>query len=192
MENIFSNVGLSIQEKKAKIRTIIKTLKDTHLEDFKLKDANAVFARIEALPEFTKAQTILMYWSLADELPTHHFVNKWSVSKQILLPKVVGNEIEIKQFISMDTMKKGDYGILEPSTASNFEGEIDIIIVPGVAFDKQKNRLGRGKGYYDRLLSKTFALKIGVGFDFQMLDNLPFNEEDIKMDVVISQTQTIN
>jgi len=181
-----------IHEKKMEIRANIKKIKADYSTSSKVTDAAAVFSKIEALPEFSSCHSILLYWSLLDELPTHEFITKWSKSKIIFLPKVVDNELEIKKFITIETMQKSDFGILEPEAEENYEGHIDIIIVPGVAFDNDKNRLGRGKGYYDRLLSHTSAFKIGVAFDFQILNEVPVNNDDVKMDLVVSATQTIN
>jgi len=67
-----------------------------------------------------------------------------------------------------------------------FEGKIDLVIVPGIAFDWQKNRLGRGKGFYDRFFEKNNLLKIGVCFDFQFLETVPHSKHDIKMDIIVT------
>ena len=69
--------------------------------------------------------------------------------------------------------------------------EIELIIVPAVAFDRNGNRLGRGKGFYDRLLQTTSATKIGVGYDFQLIEEIPAEPHDIPMDMVITQKHYI-
>ncbi|HQG08910.1 MAG TPA: 5-formyltetrahydrofolate cyclo-ligase, partial [Dysgonamonadaceae bacterium] len=68
---------------------------------------------------------------------------------------------------------------------------IDLIIVPGVAFDRKLNRLGRGKGYYDRLLSQLKSPKIGICFDFQLLESIPVEDWDIKMDMIVAQNEIV-
>jgi len=77
-------------------------------------------------------------------------------------------------------------GISEPDLDKIFEGKIDLVIVPGIAFDWQKNRLGRGKGYYDRFFETNQLLKIGVCFDFQLIETVPNSEHDICMDIIIT------
>lgn len=71
------------------------------------------------------------------------------------------------------------------------ENEIDLIIVPGVAFDRQRNRLGRGKGFYDRLLSTLNVPKIGISYDFQLKDQIPVEPFDRKMDLIITEKEII-
>ncbi len=124
---------------------------------------------------------------MSDEVATHSFIEQWWQVKNILLPAIDGDNLKIKQFTGMQSMKKGDnFGILEP-TGDEFTklNTIDLIIVPGVAFDKNNNRMGRGRGYYDKLLKSTKAHKIGVCFDFQFFNNVPIEKHDLPMDIVI-------
>ena len=82
-------------------------------------------------------------------------------------------------------------GIWEPNLTETFEGNIDLVVVPGVAFDTKKNRLGRGKGYYDRFFKKKRTIKIGVGFDFQLINSVPVNSWDKRLDMIITPSTTI-
>lgn len=124
---------------------------------------------------------------MEDEVYTHDFIEQWSKTKTILLPVVVGDSLELRVYSNQDQLIAGTYGILEPAgqpfTAYQ---EIDLAIVPGVAFDHSGNRLGRGKGYYDKLLPLIDAPKVGICFPFQLLDNVPGESFDIGMDKVIS------
>lgn len=169
------------QQTRVHIRQLLKSLPDSE----KAKNAEKVFSTIENMPEFQQAEKILLYWSLPDELPTHFFIEKWSKEKQIFLPSIKDSEVVIKLFINAQQMKPGLFNIAEPDNEYKFNNDIDLIIVPGIAFDKAKNRLGRGKGYYDRFLSRTKAIKWGVGFDCQLLEKIPSNHFDIKMDKII-------
>jgi len=169
------------QQIRVHIRQLLKSLSDSE----KTKDAGKVFSIIENMPEFQQTEKILLYWSLPDELPTHFFVEKWSKEKQIFLPSIKDAEVVIKLFIDTHQMKPGLFNIAEPDNEYEFNDDINLIIVPGMAFDKAKNRLGRGKGYYDRSLSCTKAIKWGVGFDCQLLEKIPTNHFDIKMDKII-------
>ncbi|MDA3954807.1 MAG: 5-formyltetrahydrofolate cyclo-ligase [Bacteroidales bacterium] len=177
-----------INQQKKEIRKQIKKLNDVvSIEDKKSKSKN-IFKQIEDLNEFVKSEIIMLYWSMNDEVYTHDFIQKWANTKQIILPSVKGDKLELKFFTGIDDLVKGDsYGIGEPSgeIITNSD-KIDLIIVPCVAFDKQNNRLGRGKAYYDKLLTTTKAYKIGVCFDFQLLDSVPVDVHDVKMDIVIA------
>jgi 5-formyltetrahydrofolate cyclo-ligase len=178
-------------EKKT-IRQQISTLKKQMSEADMQNEADILFAKIEALPEFKAATTILMYWSTPDELPTHQIVRKWCYNKIIILPSVINdNEMEFKRYFAIGKMRKGNLGIEEPDSIECYTGKFDLVIVPGVAFDRKGNRLGRGKGYYDKFLKDNKIPKIGVGFSFQLLDYVPTTRNDIKMDKIVTATEII-
>lgn len=151
-----------------------------------------VLAALEDHPVFRAASTVLLYYSLPDEVDTHAFVEKWSSRKRILLPVVVGEELELRLFTSNQDLAPGAYGIWEPVGApfTAFE-EIDFVAVPGVAFDRQGNRLGRGKGYYDRLLPRLpQAYKAGICFPYQLVETVPHDPHDIAMHCVVTVSET--
>ncbi len=154
-------------------------------------ESKAVFEKIEMLPEFKNAKSILLYWSLKDELLTHEVIEKWSKTKQILLPVVVDDKMVIKPFTKKEELSKSDLGIWEPNSQKTYFESVDIVIVPGVAFDKNKVRLGRGKGFYDRFFTNKKILKIGIGFDMQILENIPKGFYDIKMDKIFTMSHNI-
>ena len=177
-----------INQQKKEIRKYIKQLKKEYTLEEKKAKSKIIFEQVEQLIEFQKSDTLMAYWSMDDEVYTHDFVLKWFQTKTIILPSVKGDELELRVFRGMDDMTEGAaFGIKEPKELYKKElDQIDLVIVPGVAFDKKNNRLGRGKAYYDKLLSKTSALKVGVCFDFQMLDSVPVDQYDINMDWVIT------
>ncbi len=146
-----------------------------------------VLSRLEAHPVFRQAHTILLYHSLPDEVCTHDFIRKWSAYKQVLLPVVAGNDLELRRYTGPADLKKGAYGIEEPVGEPFTDyNSIDLAVIPGVAFDVHGNRLGRGKGYYDRLLPHLpHAYKIGICFPFQLLEEIPTEVQDISMDEII-------
>ena len=153
----------------------------------KLQSAK-VLAALEAHPAFRAANTILLYYSLKDEVDTHSFIRKWSNKKRIVLPVVVGDDLELRIYSGPEDMATGSYGIEEP-TGELFTdyAAIDFIAVPGVAFDSKGNRLGRGKGYYDRLLPRIpSAFKAGICFPFQLVEEVPAESFDIRMDIIIT------
>ena len=143
-------------------------------------------------PRVQEADTILMYHSLPDEVDTHSALDQLlAMGKKVLLPKVVSDtEMTIHEYTGADSLQPSEpYGILEPTTSelSIINCQLSIAIVPGMAFDKQGHRLGRGKGYYDRFLSRIPNIyKIGVCFPFQMLESIPLKSTDVVMDEVIT------
>lgn len=153
-----------------------------------VEKTDTLLKHIETHPAFLEAGCVLIYHSLPDEVRTHAFIEKWKDRKTILLPVVVGDDLELRKYSGRQDMMKGSYGIEEPvGEAFTNYNEIDLAIIPGVGFDAKGNRLGRGKGYYDRLLPKLQAYKIGICFSFQTLEEIPTEEYDIKMDEVVTE-----
>ena len=173
---------------KKEVRKQIRELKKLVSLEEKKKKSVSVWEAVEQNEYFKKADTVLVYWSMEDEVFTHDFVCKWADRKTILLPCVRGNELDIRYFDGRDKLCPGEgYAIMEPVGELFTDlSQIDVILVPGVAFEMSGNRLGRGKGYYDKILKQTEAYKIGICFDFQLLECVPIEEHDIKMDMVIS------
>ncbi len=177
-------------EEKNKIRKLIKEIKKTITDDYKQNASDKVFSLIFKLNEWNEAEKILMYYSLPDELPTEKYL-KLITDKNIYLPKVNGNDLDILLY-EKDKLCIGKYGIMESFGSVPIKpNEIDLVLVPGIAFDIKKNRLGRGKGYYDKLLKTTKAVKIGIGFSFQLMECIPHNDNDIKMDIIITPDSII-
>ena len=137
------------------------------------------------------ASTVLLYNSLPDEVDTHLLLEAGlKAGKQILLPVVAGEDLELRMY--SEQMREGLFGILEPVGEAFLDfSSIDLAIVPGIAFDAERHRLGRGRGYYDRLLLNLPNCKtMGICFPFQLVDSVPVDSHDIPMSEVISCSQT--
>jgi len=146
-----------------------------------------IFNKIEHLEVFQHAKCILLYWSMECEVHTHDFVRKWNGRKKMCLPVIVNDGLKIKQYAgSMKMLKTSKLTIFEPTDGPYIDAkDIDLALVPGMAFDRTNRRLGHGKGYYDRLLEGMEAFKIGICFKFQLFDEIPSTKRDVKMDMVI-------
>ncbi len=144
----------------------------------------AVIEKIMASAEFQNAQTVMLYYPIHNEIDLRA-LRCLAPEKQYLLPVTHRKSIEVRSYAKGDKLKKGKFGIPEPQTEA-YKGNIDLILVPGVAFDKQGHRMGRGGGYYDRFLKRyRSATKIGVAYKFQMTKKVPTSWHDVKMDRVI-------
>ena len=139
------------------------------------------------------ASTVMMYYPLGDEVDVAPVIELLAENgKTVVLPQVTGEtSMVVRRYSGKADLQEGAFGIMEPcgELFTDYEA-IDVAIIPGMAFDRHGNRLGRGKGYYDRFLPllPTRVYKIGVCFPFQLLDNIPTEEHDIKMDVVFFGT----
>lgn len=176
---------------KSELRKRIRALKHSVSLKQKKTESSKIFSIIESIPQFYRATNVLLYHSLSDEVCTHEFIQKWYLKKNIFLPYVDNDYLQVRKYIP-GTLKTGKFGIEEPTGPEiNDMSSIDTVIVPGMAFDIKGNRLGRGKGYYDKLLRKMRCYKIGVCYSFQLLENIPVEEHDFPMDMVISPTNII-
>ncbi len=151
-----------------------------------------IVTRIESLPQFFEAQTIACYFPLAYEVNLSTAIDKWAQTKRILLPVVDKEDIHLKLYRGTEHLTQGAFRVMEPD-GPLFEStdEIDLIIVPGVAFDAEKNRMGYGKGFYDRFLPKLNAIKMGICFDFQLIEHIPTLSTDIKMDLILTEKRLL-
>ncbi len=150
---------------------------------------------IEALlshPRVIQAQSILLYHSLPDEVYTHEairiFLNK---GKRIFLPVITNDGMmEIREFRKDSSLQEGAYHIMEPTCKEKEETDAagcELAVIPGVAFDRYGNRLGRGKGYYDQFLCRhPTVYTIGICFPFQMTDTIPTEPHDIPVNEVVT------
>ena len=170
---------------KKELRAQIKALKRQHTKEQLLAQSEVILAKLEQHPDFIKAERVMLYSALPDEVQTQAFLEKWHLKKTIILPTVVGDDIIPVEYGKDTSFAVGDFNILEPQNEP-YTGGFDLIIIPGVAFDRIGNRIGRGKGYYDRFLSKHREVeRIDICFDFQLVDEVPTEPLDIQMDEVI-------
>lgn len=174
---------------KKELRTLIAQNKKETSRAAILDLSGPILRRLAVHPRFIAARTVLLYHSLPDEVDTQDFVRYWSLRKCILLPTVKGKDIELHRYAAEDHLETGAFGIQE-STGEVFTdyASIDLAVIPGVAFDAEGNRLGRGQGFYDRLLTRLQhynIYKIGVCFDFQRVEHVPTEPHDIPMNEIL-------
>ena len=175
---------------KKELRRQIRTAKQAVPFCDKLRRSQPIMQQVEQLPQFQQAETVLLYWSMDDEVQTHDFVNRWYRDKRLLLPCVDGDDLRLRQYTGPECMVAGEqFGIGEPAGPEFTDlDSVQLIIVPGVAFDSHCNRMGRGRGFYDRLLKSTpNAFKVGVAFGFQIVPLVPTEPFDVPMNVVVSE-----
>ena len=175
-----------ISEQKKLLRKQIRMKKQSLNPEEKRERSAKIIARIEQSEVFQSARIVMVYWSLDDEVQTHDFISKWHTKKIILLPVLQEEKIVIKQFKGIQFLERGKhFGIQEPLGGEYQNAKsIDLVIVPGVAFDKSGNRLGRGKAFYDHFLKDISAFKIGICYNIQLISAVPVDENDICMDEV--------
>ena len=135
--------------------------------------------------EFLKAGCVGLYVSVRNELDTREAIERSKrFGKLVCLPKVCKNEIKFFEFMGFDSLADGAFGIPEPADGEEIEPE--VIVVPGLAFDMHRHRLGYGKGYYDKYLGSHDAHSIGVCYEWQVITALPKERHDWQMNKLIA------
>ncbi len=174
---------------KKELRQLIRSRK--RLFDKQALDEQSL-VRIKQLmshPRLIAAKTIMMYYSLPDEVDTHEAIRQLvKQGKTVLLPVVTSEDSMIlRRYEQATDLRTGAFGIMEPvGQHFNDYDQIELAVVPGVAFDAEGHRLGRGRGYYDRFLPRLpHAYKLGLCFDFQKVEHVPTDANDIRMDEVL-------
>lgn len=168
------------------LRKEIRSRKKSYSQEQLLEKSESILRKLELHPLFQQANRVMLYASLPDEVQTLAFIEKWQKTKTVILPTVVGDDIIPVQSSADAAMQEGDFHILEPQNTP-YTGDFDLIVVPGMAFDRQGSRLGRGKGFYDRFLAKhPKTPTIGLCFDFQVVEYIPKEPHDIIIGEVIS------
>ena len=175
-----------MQDKKELRNAVREKLKNLTDEE-KAKKSSDIFSEILVLDQYKTAKNVFCFLSDFNEPYTIDFIKKAiKQGKTVFVPKLFGDEMKAIE-IDVDTeFWYNGYGILEPKDGK--EGnKFDFTVVPMLAFDENLNRLGRGKGYYDKFLSKNKTFKCGVAFDCQKVEKIDAEETDVKLDVVIAK-----
>lgn len=183
------------KEKQEMRQKLLKRLLSLTKEEIKRRSKN-VEDRLSELPIYRAAKVIMVYYPLQGEVNILDKIRKDMGSKRFCFPVMDLKAKNLRIFESTDLDRDfiaGPWGVMQPDTKKTKEvdiKEVDLVIVPGLAFDKQKNRLGRGAGFYDRFLRNTILpiKKVGIAFEFQIQENLPINlSHDQKVDIVVSE-----
>ena len=150
--------------------------------------------RLFNLDPYKKSRTVMLFVSFNNEVYTHDMIKKSFGKKNVVIPKVMQQEIEPSVIIDFDSLiPAGKFGILEPIEIMKIAYKnIDLVLVPGIAFDSGGHRIGYGFGYYDKFLKKVpKAVKVGLAFDFQIVDRIPAEEHDVPVDFIITEKRVI-
>lgn len=181
-----------IFSRKKELRKVIASKRAEFSDDEIMKMSAEVMNNLEQIDAFRRAKTIFVYHSTPGEVDTRELIKKYKNEKEILLP-VVGKEgLFLRKYTSDENLHVSKFGISEPTGEIYTDyDKIDFIVVPGMAFDRQMNRMGYGKAYYDRLLPKINAVKAAVCFSFQIQSSVPHTSTDVKMDMIVCQDEII-
>lgn len=151
--------------------------------------------RLLGFAGFSRAKILALYSPVNNEVAIDHLLNvALSQGKQVCFPRVSGETLQFVAVESSEELQPGTFGVAEPVGGNVLAAElIDLLVVPGVAFARDGFRLGYGKGFYDRELSRVRRATVSIGFcyDFQLCDALPTEDHDQPLDYIVTETQLI-
>lgn len=182
-------------ELRKRMRTTLASLTPS---DMRTRSAS-VWERLWQAAELVSADWLLVYVSKGNEVDTHGLIQQWlALGKHVCVPTF---DEAIQQYAASELhdfnaeLAEGRFGIPEPKPESVRPVEtsrLQAMLVPGLAFDETGNRLGRGTGYFDRLLRDVRGAKIALAYDFQILNEVPTTDHDVRMDFIVTETRLIN
>ena len=146
-----------------------------------------------SLEQYKSSKVIMFFVSFNSEVNTHGMIKGALKSKIVVVPKVEQHEIEPSIIIDFDSLIPGKFGVPEPIELMKIAYKnIDLVLVPAIVFDKDGHRIGYGYGYYDKFLKKVpKAVKIGLAFDFQVVDKVPKEMHDVPVDLIVTEKRVI-
>lgn len=178
---------------KSLIRKEIITKRKAMLKEAKKSCSLNIFQNLKKVTTYSKAKNVMSYMSFKNEVETDKINEDLLLTgKNLYLPHINNcDQMKTKIFTKEEFFISGKYGISE-STGEIYNGEIDLVLVPGIAFDKYGGRIGFGKAYYDRFLLDKEVIKVALAYEFQIVDRIRLDSHDILMDYIITENRVIN
>lgn len=175
-------------ETKRQIRAELSKKRDALDTAFYEQAEEEIARQLKQMDVIAERGYLYGYYPLGRELSLLTFL-QWALEagKRVALPKVNGNEMDFYEITSLDQVKKGSFGVMEPVTGQKVNWEEAVCLTPGLGFDKGGGRIGHGGGYYDRYFERHPRLvRIGIAYDFQVVDEIPTEKNDIPMEYLVT------
>lgn len=161
-------------------------------EKYRSDASSKIFSNLEKNQLFESAKKVFVFIGFGSEITTLPFIKKWINKKQIFVPKIDNKTMNLVHITSIDDLASGHFGILEPTSTTYYNEEIDLVITPSIVFDKKGYRLGYGKGYYDKYFATSkHKTSIGLSYDKLLQEKIPTEKHDKKVDIIITEEQTL-
>lgn len=181
---------------KAELRAHMRAVRAAMPEEERLRLARSVEENLFSLPEISSARTVLLFYSFGSEVETSEMAARvHAEGKRLLLPFLEADGIEAAEVLPDDDLLATDYGPREPVRRIPVDpAEVDVVIAPGLAFDREGYRLGYGGGHYDRYLARMGhrALRVGIGFRQQLVERVPREPRDERLDLVVTDENVVD
>lgn len=183
-------------QKKAELRARMRALRAALPEGDRLRLARAVEENLFGLAEIRSARTVLLFYSFGSEVETSEMAARvHAEGKRLLLPFLEAEGMEAAEVLPDDDLVATAYGPREPARRVAVDpAEVDVVITPGLAFDREGYRVGYGGGHYDRYLARMGheAVRVGIGFEQQLVDQVPREPGDERLDLVVTDGNVVD
>lgn len=185
----------ALKRSKRTLRRAVLARRDALPAGARAAKARTIVERVLALPEIRRASTVMAFWSFGSEVDTSGLVlGLHAAGIRIALPRIRDAEVVPVAYEPGDEVRETSFGAMEPTSAAEVDpGAIDVIVAPGVAFDRRGNRVGYGRGYYDRLLARvrSDAAIVAMAFELQVMDEVPAGGDDRSVDAIVTEREVI-
>jgi len=180
---------------KQAMRAHMRELREAIPSEERDRLAGEIRERLFGMPAVQAAQTVMLFSSFGSEVPTRHMIERaWGAGQRVALPLLREGEIRAAALRPGHVLVSTSYGPMEPPDDEPVAVDaIDVVVAPGLAFDRHGNRLGYGRGHYDRLFAglRTTARTIGIGFHVQLVDAVPHGTSDRPIDAVVTDREVV-
>lgn len=185
--------NLTIQQQKRLLRAQMKEMRDKLSQAKVQKRSNTILNNLWQLPPFKQAKSLFCYISFRNEVETLSLIKKLlSKNITVAVPKIVDQMMIAVEIKSVDNLIHSKFSTLEPVSSAVLKQPLSLCLTPGIAFSKDGSRLGWGGGYYDAYFEQNpDILKIGLAYDFQVVDHVPVGEKDQKIDLIVTENEMI-
>ena len=183
---------MSVSIQKAALRKHLLEKRDATSAELRIISSVKIHENLKKISSYSNSQNIACYFPIGSEVDTQQIMlNVLKQGKNLLLPRIVNNDIEFYIVSNLEKLEKGSFEIMEPKDSCERAKKIDCVLIPTVGVSKLGIRLGYGKGYYDRFLSSTDAVKISLTYSKQIVKSIPNDSHDIKIDWIVTEDENI-
>ena len=183
-----------VSQQKTETRKILKSTRASIPEATRMNAANSITEQILRLDEIRDARTIFIYISYASEVHTHALIKALlAAGKTLAVPKIVkSDDMQAETFSSWEDLVPGELGILTPTDSTPCNGPFDVAITPGLGFTLSGQRMGFGRGYYDKWFAQNKVRhKIALAFEVQLINEMPVEDTDVPMEKIVTEKRVI-
>ena len=184
-----------LKQAKRRLRRSVLAERDAHPPDERASLSASIVQRFLELPEAAAAETVMAFWSFGSEVDTAGLIERLhGAGKMVALPRIEGRDLAAVSYAPGDPVTPTSFGAMEPASGQTVDpAEFELVVVPGLAFDRQGRRVGYGGGFYDRFLRGLgpAATTVAIAFDLQLVGEVPEGGVDRRVDIVVTEHEVI-